>query len=188
MFLLSAFLIGGIPTGYAVVKALYHKDIRNIGSGNSGTTNVKRNFGFYPALITATIDILKSSSLVFLAGYFFEDMWMQIFVASLLVLGNIFSPFLKFKGGKGVATAFGTLFVVSPLDMFFLFIIWFTFLKISRIMSLMNLILVLIIPFLLIRRGEEWFIYGVFLVAILFYSHRENIKRLIKKEEPKLKV
>ena len=110
--LILAFLIGSIPTGYLLNKYFGHGDIRKVGSGNIGATNVLRHNGKLLGLMTLLIDIGKGFlALVWLRGSYSSE---EIFtLGSLVVLGHIFSPWLKFKGGKGVATMLGVIFVMS---------------------------------------------------------------------------
>lgn len=182
-----SYLGGSIPSGLVFSKIFSNKDIRKIGSGNIGTANVIRNVGFFAGFLTFVFDLLKGLIPVLVAIHFF-DIKIAILAGIAAVLGHIYSIFLKFSGGKGVATAFGVMLginYITALISFGIFIIIMMIFRISSLSSLSatlsNLILNLIIAF-----NGYIVLLNILLVVLIFFRHRENIKRLINGTEPKM--
>ena len=140
-----AFLIGSIPTGYLLNKYFGHGDIRKVGSGNIGATNVLRHSGKLLGLLTLLIDFGKGFAALVYINYQFPDE--IITIGSSVVLGHIFSPWLKFKGGKGVATSFGILFALDPRIGFSLLAIWLLVFIIFRVSATSALAAFFLLPF-----------------------------------------
>lgn len=190
LFLIFSYLLGSIPTGYLISKSK-GTDIRRVGSGNIGGTNVARAFGWKWGLLVAMIDILKGVIPVSLAIYSFHfNEWQIAMVALAAILGHVFPVWLDFKGGKGVATLLGALLVLFGWKIFLIWLFcWILVLAILRIMSLTNLILVLSLPFFfwIFFHSFLYFIFGVVAAGILWWAHRENVERLRKGKEPKVK-
>ena len=189
---LIAFLIGGIPTGYIFVRLKEHKDIRTLGSGNIGFTNVLRASGLTAGLIVLIIDVGKA----FLTVYFFSNMMGNVELYRLLfglsvILGNLFSPYLKFKGGKGVATGLGVSIAISPYAIIIAVIIFLIVFFIFRYVSLGSISAAFIFMatniFLYYKFGDIYtLIFSILLFIAVIVSHRENIKRLIRGTENKI--
>ncbi len=183
---LAAYLLGSIPTGHLLTKRR-GIDLRSVGSGNVGATNVLRAAGKGAAVVTLVIDVLKGALAVALAMYFLPGkIYAHGIVGLAAVLGHIFSPFLKFSGGKGVATSIGVLSVYSPQTGLLTIIIWVMVFAVTRYSSLGALVSFGVMPgliFLIDRR--EKLPAAVIIALILFGTHKDNIKRLAAGKEHK---
>ncbi|MBI5408367.1 MAG: glycerol-3-phosphate 1-O-acyltransferase PlsY [Nitrospirae bacterium] len=203
MFLIipAAFIMGSIPFGLLTTK---NKgiDLRAAGSKNIGATNVLRTAGKWPALLTLLGDVLKGVIPVLICSYIVaakipaentellnaaKDLWGGIAGLSA-VAGHIFSVFLSFKGGKGVATGLGVLIAYSPLTAAATLLIWISIAAITRYSSLAAIIAVGALPvtFRLLDHSNIKIIFGILLAVLIVYRHKENIKRLVKGEESKI--
>ena len=184
---LLSYLLGSIPFGFLLTKLFLKQDIRNIGSGNIGATNVLRTGNKLIGFSTLFLDILKAVIPIIFIKYNFPDF---IFISSLSVfLGHVFPVWLKFKGGKGVATYVGILFCINYVLGFVFIISWFIIFLLSKYSSLSSLLASLIIPiyhFFLIDDKNHFFF--IILFILIFYTHRENIKRLKNNTESKTKI
>ncbi len=182
-----SYAFGSIPFGYLITKFFLKKDIRKIGSGNIGATNVLRTGNRIIGYSTLLLDVFKAIlPLIIIKIYMYE----YLFIASLSVfLGHVFPIWLKFKGGKGVATYVGILCCINLyLGIGFGFF-WIITLIIFKYSSLSSLVASLSIPFIdyFILKNELIFFY-IIMFVLVFYTHRENIKRLVNKEESKTKI
>ena len=184
---LISYLMGSIPFGFILTKILLKKDIRKIGSGNIGATNALRTGNKILGYSTLVLDILKAITTVLIVKFYFPEF---IYVSSLCVfLGHVFPIWLKFHGGKGVATYVGILFVLNIyLGLLFTFV-WFFVFVISKFSSLSSLVGSLSIPiyFLYLSQFDQALFFSIMFVLI-FFTHRQNIKRLKNKEETKTKI
>ena len=184
---LISYLMGSIPFGFILTKIFLKKDIREIGSGNIGATNALRTGNKVLGYSTLILDILKAIIPVFYIKFYFSEF---IYISSLCVfLGHVFPIWLKFHGGKGVATYVGILFVIDIyLGLLFTFV-WFFIFIISKFSSLSSLIGSISIPiyFLFLSQFNDVLFFSIMFVLI-FFTHRENIKRLKNKEETKTKI
>jgi len=184
---LISYLMGSIPFGFILTKIFLKKDIREIGSGNIGATNALRTGNKVLGYSTLTLDILKAIIPVLYIKFYFSEF---IYISSLCVfLGHVFPIWLKFHGGKGVATYVGILFVIDIyLGLLFTFV-WFFIFIISKFSSLSSLIGSISIPiyFLFLSQFNDVLFFSIMFVLI-FFTHRENIKRLKNKEETKTKI
>jgi len=182
-----SYLIGSIPFGYILTKIFLKKDIRDIGSGNIGATNALRTGNKLIGYSTLILDILKTVlTLIFIKVNYHE----YIFVSSLCIfIGHVFPIWLNFKGGKGVATYVGILFCINIFLGFIFIVSWFIVYIISKYSSLSSLVASLVIPFyiLFFLDSKNLFFFLIMLVLI-FFTHKENVKRLINKEESKTKI
>ena len=182
-----SYLMGSIPFGYILTKIFLKKDIREIGSGNIGATNALRTGSKTIGYFTLGLDILKAIIPVVYVKIFYQDF---LYIASLCAfLGHVFPIWLKFKGGKGVATYVGILFAI---DLYFGIIFsacWFITFFISKFSSLSSLVASISIPiYLLVFTQFNQAIFFTIMFILIFFTHRENIKRLINKEETKTKI
>ena len=182
-----SYAFGSIPFGYLITKFFLKKDIRKIGSGNIGATNVLRTGNRIIGYSTLLLDVFKAIlPLIIIKIYMYE----YLFIASLSVfLGHVFPIWLKFKGGKGVATYIGILCCINLyLGIGFAFF-WIITLIIFKYSSLSSLVASLSIPFIdyFILKNELISFY-IIMFVLIFYTHRENIKRLVNKEESKTKI
>ena len=184
---LISYLMGSIPFGFILTKIFLKKDIREIGSGNIGATNALRTGNKVLGYSTLILDILKAIIPVLYIKFYFSEF---IYISSLCVfLGHVFPIWLKFLGGKGVATYVGILFVIDIyLGLLFTFV-WFFIFIISKFSSLSSLIGSISIPiyFLFLSQFNDVLFFSIMFVLI-FFTHRENIKRLKNKEETKTKI
>ena len=183
---LSSYLLGSIPFGFILTKIFLKQDIRDIGSGNIGATNTLRTGNKLLGYSTLALDISKAILPVLYVKFNHPD---YIFIASLCAfLGHVFPIWLKFKGGKGVATYVGILFSINLFYGFIFIIVWLTTFLISRYSSLSSLVASLIIPIYLIIFDSHNSIFFIIMFVLIFYTHRENIRRLKNKNETKTKI
>ncbi len=182
-----SYAFGSIPFGYLITKFFLKKDIRKIGSGNIGATNVFRTGNRIIGYSTLLLDVFKAILPLIIIKIYMNE---YLFIASLSVfLGHVFPIWLKFKGGKGVATYVGILCCINLyLGIGFGFF-WIITLIIFKYSSLSSLVASLSIPFIdyFILKNELISFY-IIMFVLIFYTHRENIKRLVNKEESKTKI
>ena len=181
-----SYLMGSMPFGFILTKVFLKKDLRDIGSGNIGATNALRAGNKSLGYGTLFLDIIKAIIPVVYVKLNYPD---YIFIASLCVfLGHIFPIWLKFKGGKGVATYVGILFSIN-LTIGFVFIgVWFFTFLVSKYSSLSSLVGSLSVPIYLLFFTNQNLVFFSIMFVLIFFTHRENIKRLINKEESKTKI
>ena len=184
---LISYIMGSIPFGFILTKIFLKKDIREIGSGNIGATNALRTGNKAIGYSTLILDILKAIVPVIYVKIFYQDF---LYIASLCAfLGHVFPIWLKFKGGKGVATYLGILFSINFYFGIIFIISWFITFFISKFSSLSSLIGAASIPiYLLILTQFDQVIFFTIMFVLIFFTHRENIKRLKNKEETKTKI
>jgi len=184
---IASYLMGSIPFGLILTKIFLNKDIRDIGSGNIGATNALRTGNKLIGYSTLILDIAKAIIPVIFVKINYPDL---IYIASLCAfLGHVFPVWLKFKGGKGIATYVGILFSIN----FFLGIIfvvsWGIIFLMFRYSSLSSIIGSISIPiYILITDQISNAIFFSIMFVLIFFTHRENIKRLKNKEESKTKI
>jgi len=195
-----SYLAGSIPTAIITSKLILKDDIRNHGSKNAGATNVFRVMGWKPALIVMLIDISKGMAAVLfisqLGGNSLDSGSLQIIAGLSAIIGHIWTVFAKFKGGKGVGTAFGVLVSLTPLASLVALVIWIMLVLITRIVSIGSIAAGLVFPLtLLVQRYcfaveiENSLIgLGILLGFMIIITHRANIQRLIKGQEHKFKT
>ena len=181
-----SYLIGSIPFGFILKKIFLKKDIRNIGSGNIGATNALRTGHKTLGYGTLFLDVIKAVIPVIYVKLNYPD---YIFIASLCVfLGHIFPIWLKFKGGKGVATYIGILFSINLIIGFVFIGVWFFTFLISKYSSLSSLFGSLSVPIYLFFFTNQNLVFFLIIFILLLFTHRENVKRLKNKEESKTKI
>ena len=186
IIILIAYLLGSIPFGFLLTRIFLKKDIREIGSGNIGATNALRTGNKLIGYSTLTLDILKAVLPIIYIKIYFTD---YIYIASLSTfLGHVFPVWLKFKGGKGVATYIGILFSINLIYGFIFIVSWIIIFLISKYSSLSSIIASLMIPIYLFLFDNNNSIFFIIMFVLIFYTHRENIKRLKNKEESKTKI
>jgi acyl phosphate:glycerol-3-phosphate acyltransferase len=178
------FLVGGIPFG-TIIARTKKVDLSKIGSGNIGTTNVYRALGMKYAVLVFFLDALKGTACTILGRALFGAGMLAGISGLVAVAGHIFSPYLKFKGGKGVATGFGVMLALVPIPSLISFGIWLLIVGLSRIVSMGSLIAAIVLPILVYLFDKTgWAFYStLILVAMVILSHYENIIRIIRKEE-----
>ncbi len=188
LWILLSYFVGSIPFGLVFSKIFLKIDIRKIGSGNTGTTNVLRTGNKFLTFLTLFFDMGKGVFMLILATFFFPKL--IAITAFTVLIGHNFSAFLRLKGGKGFATTFGYFLYFSPLTFFIFGGIWLLIFLTTKYSSLSAIIVLFLMPFV--------FFFGTNLllsVKILFilisilgiFQHRENIKRLTNRTESKIK-
>ena len=181
-----AFLLGAVPFGLVVAKTFKGIDPRKAGSGNIGSTNVARLCGWPCGLLTLFCDIMKGTLPVLIAVYLIPDQFMQSLVALAAVLGHIKSPFLGFKGGKGVATTIGALIPLAFLPLLCAVVCFFVVVFITRYVSLSSMTMaVALVVFYAVFGHWQLLPLGVTLAVMIIWAHRSNIGRLLRGEESK---
>lgn len=191
---LTAYLIGSIPTGFLMTKIFVGADIRSAGSKNVGATNVYRVAGKLPGLLTLIIDIVKGIIVVTLVTEFFyrylpdiDYIFYKTFLGLIAILGHIYSVFLKFKGGKGVATTIGVTAAIAPLVLLVSLAVWLIVFIPTNYVSLGSLAFGIALPISALVFDQPFYvvIFCVILCILNTYKHKDNIKRLLKREENK---
>ncbi len=182
-----SYLMGSIPFGLILSKIFLKKDIREIGSGNIGATNALRTGNKLIGYSTLILDVLKAVIPVLYVKINFPD---AVYMSALCVfIGHVFPVWLKFKGGKGIATYVGILFSLNIIFGLVFGICWLIIFFISKYSSLASLIGSLSIPvYILIFEDLKNLFFFVIMFILIFFTHRENIKRLKNKEETKTKI
>ena len=189
LFSLLAYLLGSVPAGLIIAKRR-GVDLHKEGSGNIGATNVLRTAGKGAAVLTLIGDALKGTVAALIGRYFFPgNFYAEGAVGLCAILGHDFSLFLKFKGGKGVATSLGVLSIYSPLGGLFTVIIWLMTVLITKYSSLGALISFGVLPVgVLLFDAKEKFPLAFLFTALLFIRHKDNIKRLAAGRENRIGV
>ncbi|ADO45693.1 protein of unknown function DUF205 [Hydrogenobacter thermophilus TK-6] len=185
LLILFAYLLGSVLFGEHIARAK-GVDIRSVGSGNVGATNVGRALGIKYAVLVFLLDTLKGLFPVVLARiYFGIDSWTIVFVGIASVLGHIFPIFHSFKGGKAVATSLGVLLGLSPLASIVCLIIWYAVFKLKGYVSLASLTASASAPLLLFILGYPFkvLLMSFVIVFLVFCRHRDNIARLLEGRE-----
>ncbi len=189
--IIFSYLIGSIPTGYLIVKAKTGKDIREIGSGSTGATNVKRVLGKKWFITVMVLDAIKGALPVFIAKTFIpDDLGIYAVVAAIcVIIGHSKPIFLQFKGGKSVASGVGTIIALNWMVGILIAIIWAIITYITRYVSVGSIIVVAISPILMyyFKNPVFYTIYCAIAAVYIIYLHRQNIQRLIKGEENKVR-
>ena len=187
LILLISYLIGSIPFGFLLTKIFLKKDIREIGSGNIGATNALRTGNKLIAYSTLVLDIGKAVTLLIIIKFNFSE---YLFTSSIAVfLGHVFPIWLKFKGGKGVATYVGILFCINIYLAVIFIIVWFFVYVVSKYSSLASMIASLFVPLssYFLFNDINYYFY-IILFSLILITHRENIKRLKNNTESKTKI
>ncbi len=193
--IILAFLIGSIPTGYLLNKYFGHGDIRKVGSGNIGATNVLRHSGKLLGFLTLLIDIGKGFLAVYLLFYLklielVSFVWNDIsIIGSSVVLGHIFSPWLKFKGGKGVATMFGVILYLGTgyINIFLITIFsWLVIVFFTRYVALGSVISLMVATIYSFFYIPDLFLFFILMTLLITYRHKDNFERIRNKTEHKI--
>ena len=182
-----SYLMGSVPFGFILTKFFLKQDIRNIGSGNIGATNALRTGNKLIGYSTLILDIAKAIIPIIYVKNTYPDL---IYLASLSAfLGHVFPIWLKFKGGKGVATYVGVLFAINIVYGFIFITNWLFIFFLSKYSSLSSLIATLSIPvYLYVSGNADGISFFLIIFVLIFYTHRENVKRLKNQEETKTKI
>jgi glycerol-3-phosphate acyltransferase PlsY len=186
--LIVSFIVGSIPFGIIIAKAK-GVDLKKVGSGNIGATNVLRSIGKGPAALTLLGDVLKGTLTVALGGYLGVGLWYQGLMGISAILGHNFSVFLKFRGGKGVATSLGVLIIYSPTPALLTIAIWLIVAIFTRYSSLGAIISFALLPlniYLFDFENKEKLLIAAFISVFIIMRHGDNIMRLLKGAERKI--
>ena len=190
--LILCYLLGSFPTGFLFGKYLKNIDLRKMGSGSTGATNVLRNVGKWPALFVFIIDVLKGFIAVKISYILISENIYEVLAGSLAVSGHIWPIWLKGKGGKAVATGLGIFIALSwqvGLASFGIFLLVLSFSKFVSLSSITASFLLPIFMFLnLGKMDHPYFILSVLVAVLIIGKHKTNIARIIKGIEPKIKV
>jgi len=190
LILLVSYFLGSFPSGFLYAKKLKGIDLRLVGSGSTGATNVLRNIGKWPALIVFIIDVLKGFIAVKIAYFFLSSNIMQVLAGLFAISGHIWPIWLKGRGGKAVATGLGMFIALSwkvGLASFGTFLIIISLTKIVSLSSITAALLLPIYMLIYVATFNHPFTIFSFIVAIIvIWKHRSNINRLCKGEEPKI--
>ena len=177
---LGAYLIGSIPTGLILGKAIWHKDLRQYGSHNIGATNAWRILGSKAGILIFLLDFIKGQLGVMLAGCVLGTPGAMVLGGFFAIVGHMFSPFLGFKGGKGVATGLGVLAALMPKITAIVFIVWLVLFALTRYVSVASIVAAVLAPILaaLFKQPAEFFAFALAAAVMIVWCHRENILRL----------
>ena len=188
--LFISYLLGSFPSGFLYAKKLKGIDLRFVGSGSTGATNVLRNIGKWPALIVFIIDVLKGFIAVKIAYFFLSENIFQVIAGLFAISGHIWPIWLKGKGGKAVATGLGMFLALSwkvGLASFGTFLIVISLTKIVSLSSISAALLLPIYMFFHIGTFTHSFTIFSFIIAVIvILKHRSNIKRILQGKEPKI--
>ena len=188
MLMIFAYIVGGIPFAYILVKLKTGKDIRTIGSGNVGGTNAARAAGIHIGLLVGLLDMLKGALPTYIAlKVCGADA--AVLVGVTAVIGHMFTPFLSFQGGKGVATGTGAFLVLAPDAVAVGAVIWLIITAIFRFVSLGSMMAAvgMAVYVILFKDIPMLWVASIALALLIIVRHRSNIRRLLKGEEPKFK-
>lgn len=198
VFILSAYLLGSIPTSVWMGKFFYNIDVREFGSGNAGATNTFRVLGKSAGIPVLIIDILKGTAavaLAYLSGFTLESdefINLQLGLGIAALMGHIFPVFAGFRGGKGVATILGIVICIVPVSCALSLIVFLIVLFSTRMVSLSSMITGISFPIILnLVLGNSNSILTVFSIVVailLVITHRKNIQRILKKQESKVRL
>ena len=187
LLIVSSYLIGSVPFGYILTKFFLNKDIRKIGSGNIGATNVLRTGNKIIGYATLLLDVLKAVFPIIFIKINYPE---YVFISALSVfIGHVFPVWLKFRGGKGVATYVGILCCINiylGISFGLVWLITFLIFKYSSLSSLIGSFSIPIINFFIFN--DEIVFFFIIMFVLIFYTHRENIKRLLNRTESKTKI
>lgn len=195
LYLIISYFIGSIPFGIVFAKLFKTGDLQKLGSKNIGATNALRVGGKKMGILTLLADFFKGYLLIYLSSFFLKDTQISVdlqhvFIGVFSVLGHVFSIFLKGRGGKGVATALGTICALSPTLFIISLFLWGGLFFRSKTSSLSSIGVFILLPFLFLfyeDRSLSVLIYFIFLSALIIYTHKDNIFRLWNGLEDKIK-
>ncbi|GAA0444772.1 glycerol-3-phosphate 1-O-acyltransferase PlsY [Lentibacillus halophilus] len=186
LFAVLAYLFGSIPSGVIIGKVGYHIDIRQHGSGNLGATNTFRVLGTTAGIIVTLMDILKGTVATVLPLFFDAEVY-RLAIGLFAVIGHTYPLFVKFKGGKAVATSGGIILGINPILFAFMIVSFISVLYVSKYVSLSSMITGIVAIIVSALFGDIGLvIVTAALTIFVLYRHRENIKRIKNKTEPKI--
>jgi glycerol-3-phosphate acyltransferase PlsY len=191
------YFLAGVPFGVIVARRFYHLDITSVGSGNTGATNIFRTLGWKAALPVALLDVAKGVVPALIARFVLADPAWAASGRDLLIIaagaaamaGHMFSPYFRLRGGKGVATAAGAILVLMPEAFFVLLAIFAVLVTVVRIVSVASMLTAIALPLVtwpLYPDRPVLFAFACVAVPLIIFSHRSNIRRLLRGEEPRI--
>ncbi|MBS4750501.1 glycerol-3-phosphate 1-O-acyltransferase PlsY [Carnobacteriaceae bacterium zg-ZUI78] len=187
IFILLAYLLGSIPSGIWIGKYFYQIDIREHGSGNSGSTNTFRVLGKKAGIIVLLIDILKGTIPTLLANFFIKTDINPLIIGLFAILGHTFSLFANFRGGKAVATSAGVILAIYPFFLLSGILLFLILLYFSRMVSLSSMLTAFLLSLASLFLQDTIFtIFCFSLTVFIIYRHRSNIERIRQKTESKV--
>ncbi len=190
--LLVSYLLGSFPSGYLYAKNLKGIDLRYVGSGSTGATNVLRNIGKWPALIVFILDVLKGFIAVKIAYFLLSQNIFQVLAGLFAIIGHIWPIWLRGKGGKAVATGLGMFIALSwqvGLSSFGTFLM---IVSVTKVVSLSSITAALLLPVYMLKYtgtfNHSFTLFSFIVSIIVIWKHRSNIKRILKGKEPKIGI
>ncbi len=187
LLLLAAYLVGAMPTSYVVGRTVRGIDLREHGSGNLGATNAFRVLGWKAAVPVMLVDVVKGwvPTVWFAQWDGAPALEWALAYGAAAIIGHVFSPYVGFRGGKGVATGAGVFMALAPWAVLIGFVVWGVTLTLSRIVSLASVLAALVLPVAVFATNEPPIELGLAtaLAAFVIYAHRSNIRRLLRGEE-----
>lgn len=185
-----SYFIGSLPTGYLVARIFRGVDIRTVGSGSIGATNVRRMMGQGWAVFVTLVDMLKGAlALLLTVESASSDPWLLSLSALAAVLGHNYPVWLKFRGGKGVATTYGTMFFIWPYNSFAIVLmsgaLWYAVMTSTRYVSLASMVSLLALPafFWMLDAPLPFILLALLLALLAIFRHRSNVSRLLEGRE-----
>lgn len=183
--LFLVYLVGSIPTGLIVGMLLYKKDLRDYGSHNIGATNAYRVLGKWGAFLVFAGDLLKGAFGVYI---FFGEPDLMLLGGILAIVGHSWSIFLKFQGGKGVATGLGVITTLTPTVALLALGVWLMLVAVTNYVSLGSVVAAIVVPLgmYMYNQPPSYIIFGALTALFVIYRHKDNIKRLLAGKELKV--
>lgn len=185
----AAYLLGSIPNGLWLGKALWDTDLREHGSHNIGATNAWRTLGKIPGIIIFLLDFLKGFLSVYLAYAWVGDPIAMVLAAIFAIVGHSASIFLRFQGGKGVATGLGAISMLMPQVTAIVFLVWLVIVRLTGYVSLGSITGAALVPLLAwsFNSPREYIVFGMLAAVLIIIRHKANIGRLVNGTESKIK-
>jgi glycerol-3-phosphate acyltransferase PlsY len=189
VYLILSYLIGAIPFAYIISKVFKNIDIRKHGSGNPGATNVYRTVSKPLGILTFVCDALKGFVPVFFVTLINPSSYLIVLLVALVtILGHIYTVFLNFKGGKGVATGFGIFLAINPIATLICLAVFAIILALSKYVALASIFAAITLPIslFLLDATKEVLFFSIFIAGIVIFRHISNIKRILNGTENKI--
>ena len=188
--LLLSYLLGSIPNGLWLCRALWHVDLRQHGSHNIGATNAWRTLGKFPGFLIFFLDMMKGLVSVWLGSVLVGTPIAMILCGIFAIVGHSVSIFMQFHGGKGVATGLGVILMLMPVPTAIVFCVWLAIVAVTRYVSLGSIVAAALVPVLAWLWGYEtpYILFGVLAALLIIVRHHANIGRLLNGTESKIRA
>ncbi len=188
--IIGSYLMGSLPFGLWIGRWLYHIDLREHGSNNTGATNAYRVLGRWPALLVFVCDTAKGMAGVYMGSTLVGVSSAEVLCGIAAISGHNWSVFMGFKGGRGVATGLGVIALLAPEVTAIVFVVWCLIVFLTRYVSLASIVAAALVPPMMwwFNSGKETLWFGVAAAAFVIIRHRPNIERLLRGEELKIKA